>query len=134
MASSCPARSSGIESVPSFSRAEAFLTNLPVYVAGRRIFVNPTTGSDTTGDGSPYLPYKTVTKGAADLRNARGDMLFIIGPGNISEAPIRFTNLSLFSVVGLGNPVLTGPPTPPTSGGRPPVAPVLAWGGGGGRT
>lgn len=87
--------------MPYSSAAEAFFQRYQ-FAPGRVIYVDGTSGSDTTGtgDGSDPRPYATVARGAQDLRSGRNDVLYIRGTSHAENTRVTISNINGFAIIG----------------------------------
>jgi parallel beta-helix repeat protein len=56
---------------------------------GKVIYVKPTTGSDTTGDGSRDLPYKTITKALTLATDHGHDLIYVLNDASGGRTTIN---------------------------------------------
>lgn len=69
-------------------------------------------GNDTTGDGSPQAPFKTITRA---VQATVGDSIIVVGPGFYAEAvDCQVAGIKKLSFIGDGMPVLVEPLSGPT--------------------
>ena len=82
---------------------------------GKILYVKPTTGSDTTGDGSRDLPFKTITKALTLVTDHGHDLIYILADVSGARTTINEQvniNKSDVMIRGPGRDVLWTSPTP----------------------
>lgn len=75
------------------------VVSIPVSVKGMHLFVHPSTGDDTTGDGSRTKPYKTITNAFSTIPAGDGEVYVINLLGDVTDPEADAGDQNMVSMV-----------------------------------